>query len=133
MSSKKGNNARSRSYTPHASLTGEASNPANEPSVEAFHPVLMMNGSSALGDHTVLPETTFSHPLTDNEEDVRPENPATGPVASVSLAGVVDAILEVGHRRKCLLDQLHSALISHNDTEALERAREYCGISEWKN
>lgn len=53
-------------------------------------------------------------------------NSTTSP--EVSLSGLVDAILEVGHQRKILLDQLRSALVSGNDGEALRLARQLCGL-----
>jgi hypothetical protein len=47
---------------------------------------------------------------------------------ALSISGVVDAILEVGNRRKALLGQLRSALLSSNDFEALGFARQICGL-----
>lgn len=46
----------------------------------------------------------------------------------LSISGVVDAILDVGNRRKALLGQLRSALLSSNDFEALGFARQLCGL-----
>ena len=46
----------------------------------------------------------------------------------ISISGLVDAILEVGNRRKALLSQLRSALLSSNDFEALVLARQICGL-----
>lgn len=45
-----------------------------------------------------------------------------------SLSGVVDAILEVSRQRKALLNQLRSALQSGNNAEALQLARQLCGL-----
>jgi hypothetical protein len=42
----------------------------------------------------------------------------------------VQAILDVGHQRQVLLDQLRSSLESGNDTEALRFARQYCGLTD---
>jgi len=52
-----------------------------------------------------------------------------GVVTSIALSGVVDAILEVSRQRKALLDQLRAALQSGNNAEALQLARELCGLS----
>jgi hypothetical protein len=46
----------------------------------------------------------------------------------MSISGVVDSILEVGNRRKALLDLLRSALVSSNDPEALGFARQLRGL-----
>jgi hypothetical protein len=42
--------------------------------------------------------------------------------------GVVDAILEVGRQRKAVLDQLRAALQSGDNSQALNLARQLCGL-----
>jgi hypothetical protein len=49
-------------------------------------------------------------------------------VPQVALTSVVDAILAIGEKRKAILLQLRSALVAHKDVEALELARELCGL-----
>jgi hypothetical protein len=46
----------------------------------------------------------------------------------VSVSGVVDAILEVGRQRNVLLVRLRSALQSGDNTQALNLARQLCGL-----
>ncbi len=48
--------------------------------------------------------------------------------APIVLSGVVDAIMEVSRQRKSFLKQLRSALQSGNDAEALQLARQLCGL-----
>jgi hypothetical protein len=48
----------------------------------------------------------------------------------LSMTGIVDAILEVGHQRQALLGQVRSALMSGNDAEALRCARQLCGLPD---
>lgn len=62
-------------------------------------------------------------------KEVGPEVSMARDVRQISLSGVVDAILEVGKQRKSLMDQLHSALVSNNDSEALGFARHLCGLA----
>jgi hypothetical protein len=52
----------------------------------------------------------------------------TETTAAANITGVVDAILEVGRQRQAVLEQLRAALQSGNDSEALRRARELCGL-----
>jgi hypothetical protein len=52
---------------------------------------------------------------------------------SSNMAGVVDAIREVGKQRKELLDQLRGALQSGNSEKALVLARQVCGLSDEKS
>ncbi|MGA8086441.1 MAG: hypothetical protein WCA10_03990 [Terracidiphilus sp.] len=54
--------------------------------------------------------------------------PTTEALSSVSFAGVVDAILEVGKQRRAQLELLRSALVSGHDTDALGFARQLCGL-----
>ena len=54
----------------------------------------------------------------------------TAEIPQISLAGVVDTILEVGCQRRVLLDQLRSALESGRDAEALQLARLLCGFEK---
>lgn len=51
----------------------------------------------------------------------------------VSLSEIVDAILEVGRQRKIVLDQLRAALQSGDDRQALELARQLCGLPNEKS
>jgi hypothetical protein len=46
----------------------------------------------------------------------------------VSVSGVVDAILEVGRQRNVLLVRLRAALQSGDNTQALNLARQLCGL-----
>ena len=46
------------------------------------------------------------------------------------LSGVVDAILEAGQQRKLLLDRMRAALESGANSQALELARQLCGLDE---
>jgi hypothetical protein len=63
-------------------------------------------------------------------ENVGSLNSITTDIPQVSLAGAVDAILEVGRQRRVLLDQLRSALESGKDAEALQLARLLCGFEK---
>ena len=47
---------------------------------------------------------------------------------SLNITGAVDAILEVGRQRKVVLDQLRTALQSGDDSQALDLARQLCGL-----
>jgi hypothetical protein len=47
---------------------------------------------------------------------------------SSNISGAVDAILEVGRQRKAVLDHLRAALQSGDDSQALDLARELCGL-----
>jgi hypothetical protein len=49
-------------------------------------------------------------------------------ISEPNMAGVVDAILEVGRQRGALLEQLRAALQSGDDTKALNLARQLCGL-----
>ena len=44
-------------------------------------------------------------------------------------SGVVDAILEVGRQRNAILDRLRAALQSGDNSQALNLARQYCGLT----
>src|ERR1039458_546398 len=46
-----------------------------------------------------------------------------------SLQGVVDAIQKVGHERNALLHRLRLALMAGNNDEALDFARQLCGLA----
>jgi hypothetical protein len=46
----------------------------------------------------------------------------------VSVSGIVDAILEVGRQRNALLTKLRAALQSGENTQALNLARQLCGL-----
>jgi hypothetical protein len=46
----------------------------------------------------------------------------------VNISGAVDAILEVGRQRKAVLEKLRAALQSGNDSQALDVARQLCGL-----
>jgi conjugal transfer/entry exclusion protein len=50
------------------------------------------------------------------------------PNSDLSVAGVVDAILEIGHQRRSLLSSLRSALESGDSAQALILARQLCGL-----
>lgn len=52
-----------------------------------------------------------------------------GEAPTISMSGIVDAILEVGRQRNSLLHQLRTALQSGRDDEALSVARQLCGMS----
>lgn len=47
-----------------------------------------------------------------------------------NIMGTVDAILEVGRQRKFVLNQLRVALQSGDDSQALNLARQLCGLQE---
>ena len=49
-------------------------------------------------------------------------------IGEQNITGAVDAILEVGRQRKAVLEQLRAALQSGNDLEALNLARQLCGL-----
>ena len=49
-------------------------------------------------------------------------------ICEQNITGAVDAILEVGRRRKAVLEELRCALQSGNDREALNLARQLCGL-----
>jgi hypothetical protein len=51
----------------------------------------------------------------------------------VSTSGIVDTILEVGRQRKIVLDQLRAALQSGDDCQALDLARQLCGLQNEKS
>jgi hypothetical protein len=46
------------------------------------------------------------------------------------VAGVFEAALEVGRRRRDLLEQMRKALENHNDQEALRLAKQLCGLED---
>ena len=46
----------------------------------------------------------------------------------MSSAGVIHAIMEVARQRKAVLERLRAALESGNNDQALELARQLCGI-----
>jgi hypothetical protein len=50
-------------------------------------------------------------------------------VSSSSMAGVVDAILEVGQQRNALLKNMRAALITGNIDQVLGTARKLCGLA----
>jgi hypothetical protein len=50
-------------------------------------------------------------------------------VTSPTLSGIVNAVLEVSRQRNALLNQLRSALQSGDDQQALQVARQLCGLS----
>jgi|CZKL01.1.fsa_nt_gi hypothetical protein len=50
------------------------------------------------------------------------------PAPQASLSGIVDALQEVSEQRKAVLCKLRMALVSGKDDEALEMARELCGL-----
>jgi hypothetical protein len=74
-------------------------------------------------------ETSMPAPMSQLERLVDAQLVAT----PTSLSGVVDAILEVNRQRKSLLDQLRAALQSGKDAEALQLARQFCGLPENNN
>jgi len=47
---------------------------------------------------------------------------------SETKTGIVDTILEVGRQRKAVLDQLRAALQSGDSPQALNLARQLCGL-----
>lgn len=70
--------------------------------------------------------------LTKDSDPLRSDLPKN-PASPAPMCGVVAAILEVGHQRSALLNQLRYALQSGNDQQALRLAREYCGLSNEKS
>jgi len=83
-----------------------------------------------MGHDTVLCESGHTGQQERSVIELSHVNPSPNVPPPTSLAGFVDAILEVGHQRKLLLDQVRSALISGNDAEALSYARRLCGLPE---
>jgi hypothetical protein len=57
----------------------------------------------------------------------KPEIADTGD-GPLNISGAVDAILEVGRQRKAVLEELRAALQSGNDLQALDIARQLCGL-----
>jgi hypothetical protein len=51
-------------------------------------------------------------------------------VTDTSTLALVEAILEVGRKRKAILDRLRAALESGDNDRALELARELCGLKD---
>jgi len=49
-------------------------------------------------------------------------------ICEQNITGTVDAILEVGRLRKAVLEKLRAALQSGNVPEALNLARQLCGL-----
>ncbi len=47
----------------------------------------------------------------------------------LATSGIVDAILEVGFKRKALLDLMRGALKTGDDERVLNLARQLCGLS----
>jgi hypothetical protein len=68
--------------------------------------------------------------ITMNRRQPKSEYPAAPDRAhtGASVSGVVNAILEVGHERSALLAKLRSALQSGDNTQALNLARQFCGL-----
>jgi hypothetical protein len=54
---------------------------------------------------------------------------ADSPSDSLSVSGVLDAIVEIGHQRGTLLAQMRAALESGRDKDVLVLARRLCGLS----
>jgi hypothetical protein len=87
--------------------------------------------AASLTDHDIFPTPMNFCPLPKGDvEEVECKISTARACPQLSLSGVVDAILEVGHRRKSLLDQLRSAFDSGNESQALGFARQLCGLSE---
>ena len=79
-------------------------------------------------EHGILPlDASLSEARTEHPGDVRCTESTTKTVP-LSVPGLVDAILEVSRQRKTILDQVRSALLSGNDMEALQFARNLCGL-----
>ena len=79
-------------------------------------------------EHGILPlDASLSEPRTEHPGDVRCTE-STKETVTLSVSGLVDAILEVSRQRKTILDQVRSALLSGNDVEALQLARNLCGL-----
>jgi hypothetical protein len=47
-----------------------------------------------------------------------------------NLSGIIEAAREIAEARAALLARLKSALLAGDDGEALQIAREYCGIED---
>lgn len=76
------------------------------------------------------PQSNPCNSLEADADVMRHANSAIMNTRRVSLPGIVDAILEVSRQRKALLDQMRSALVLGEDTEALRFARRLCGLHE---
>ncbi|HLY62880.1 MAG TPA: hypothetical protein VKV95_19210 [Terriglobia bacterium] len=63
------------------------------------------------------------------QENVRPRS-ETETEADPSLNGLVEVALEIASRRRETLKQLRAALESGNNSEALNLAKELCGLHE---
>jgi hypothetical protein len=75
----------------------------------------------------LLLDANLSELRTGGPENIRCAE-STTKAGSLSVTGLVDAILEVSRQRKAILDQVRSALLSGNDVEALRFARKLCGL-----
>jgi len=51
----------------------------------------------------------------------------------VNTAGLVDALIDIGRERARILEAMKAALLSGDDAEALERARELTGLPSQKS
>jgi hypothetical protein len=60
-------------------------------------------------------------------ETVVKQSSANG-AGPLNITGAVNAILEVGRQRKVVLNQLRAALQSGDDSQALDLARQLCGL-----
>jgi hypothetical protein len=82
---------------------------------------------SRANPHAIFPpESDSGNAATCDGADVRKSIETLSP--PVSVAGVVDAILDVSRQRKALLDQARSALLSGDDAAALRCTRLLCGL-----
>lgn len=81
---------------------------------------------------SAVPSPAEGHPDSLGSSRTKKTPASMAPVDSeydgVAISGVVDAILEVGRQRKTLLSQLHIALESGREKDALNLARRLCGL-----
>jgi hypothetical protein len=93
-----------------------------------YRPECISDAASTLEHGTYPPQANPCDSLEADADVIGRADSATMHTSRVSLPGIVDAILEVSRQRKILLDQMRSALILGDDTEALRFARQLCGI-----
>jgi hypothetical protein len=86
--------------------------------------------TSATERNGFSPDTELDHRHMGEPNRPGSSESETNVVIPWSSAGIVDAILAVGHQRQALLDQVRSALMSGNDIVALRFARQLCGLPD---
>jgi hypothetical protein len=98
-------------------------------SIVIKHPARTKKAGAISGHSVGAMSPTKDHAIVAIEPRSELPNERT-PQNVVSTAAIVHAIMEVGNKRKKLLDSLQSALESGNEALALDIARQLCGLAK---